>query len=452
MRRRLPWRVGDRIGESPSPKRRPIVTVLACARGAITPYPQHPVMPPGFHLLIAAQFVSALSDNALLIVAIALLQQQGDPAWWAPLLKFNFTIAYVVLAPFVGPLADAFVKARLMMAMNALKVVGVLALLWGLNPLLAFAIIGVGAAAYAPAKYGLVTEMVPPGRLVAANSWIEVSTVCAVLLGCVLGGALISPWAAAAGAKWWPQVPPLQAAAALLLAGYACAALLNVGIPDSGARYRRAHRAPRALWRSFWRAQRRLWQDEEGGISMTVTTLFWGAAAVLQFAVLRWAVERLGLPLDRAAYLQAVVAVGIVAGAAVAGSRVGLARATSVLPLGIVMGAAVPLVAWVDQWWVAVPLLIVVGALGGALVVPLNALLQHRGHVLLTAGRSIAVQNFNENLSVLVMLGVFSGLLAAQADIRAIMALLGALVALVMGALWWHVKRRGSAERRAQRA
>ena len=202
-------------------------------------------MPPGFHLLIAAQFISALSDNALLIVAIALLQQQGHPAWWAPLLKFNFTIAYVVLAPVVGPLADAFVKARLMMAMNALKVVGVALLLAGTNPLLAFAVVGIGAAAYAPAKYGLVTEMVQARQLVAANGWIEVSTVCAVLLGAVLGGLLISPLAARAWLWLWPELPPLTVAVVVLLAGYALAAVLNLGLPDSGARYRRAHRAPR---------------------------------------------------------------------------------------------------------------------------------------------------------------------------------------------------------------
>ena len=270
-------------------------------------------MPPGFHLLIAAQFASALSDNALLIVAIALLQQQGHPAWWAPLLKFSFTIAYVVLAPFVGPLADAIPKARLMMVMNALKVLGVVALLAGVNPLAAFALIGIGAAAYAPAKYGLVTELVPARRLVAANGWIEVATVCAVLLGAGLGGVLVSPFATALSARLWPAQAPLQAAMALLLAGYALAALLNLGLPDSGARYRRAHRAPRALLRSFTRAQVRLWRDPEGGLSMAVTTLFWGAAAVLQFAVLRWATDVLVLPLDQAAYLQATVAVGIVA-------------------------------------------------------------------------------------------------------------------------------------------
>ncbi|MDE2502637.1 MAG: lysophospholipid transporter LplT [Burkholderiales bacterium] len=395
-------------------------------------------MPPGFHLLIAAQFASALADNALLIVAIALLQRQGQPGWWAPLLKFGFTTAYVVLAPFVGPLADSCRKARLMMAMNALKVGGVALLLAGVNPLLAFGVIGIGAAAYAPAKYGLVTEMVPPRLLVAANGWIEISTVCAVLLGAVLGGLLVSPlvggWLVAA----WPGRPALQAAMVLLLAGYALAALLNLGIPDSGARYRRAHRAPRALVRSFVRAQRRLWADPEGALSMAVTTLFWGAAAVLQFAVLRWAGERLGLALDRAAYLQAMVAVGIVLGAGWAGRHVPLTRATKVLPLGILMGVCVPCAAWLTDWRAALPALLLVGILGGALVVPLNALLQHRGHQLLTAGRSIAVQNCNENLSMFVMLGVYAALIALGVDIRVVMALLGAVVA---GCVAWLRRR-----------
>ncbi len=399
-------------------------------------------MPTGFLLLILAQFVSALADNALLIVAIALLQAQGEPVWWAPLLKFSFTIAYVVLAPFVGPLADAMPKARLMMAMNALKVVGALALLEGLNPLLAYGVIGVGAAAYAPAKYGLVTEMVPPRLLVAANSWIEVSTVCAVLLGAVLGGLLVSPLMAQASRALWPAMAPLGAAVALLLAGYAVAALLNLGIPASGARYRRAHRSPLALWRSFWRGQRRLWHDADGGLSMAVTTLFWGVAAVLQFAVLRWAATSLGLALDRAAVLQAVVAVGIVAGAVAAGRRVPLARATHVLPLGVLMGLAVPGVLWIHAWPLAVPLLLAVGALGGAMVVPLNALLQHRGHLLLTAGRSIAVQNFNENLSMLVMLGVFAGLMALDIDSGTVMAGLGLIVAAAVSLLWWRERRR----------
>ena len=399
-------------------------------------------MPPGFHLLIAAQFISALADNALLIVAIALLQQQGHPAWWAPLLKFSFTIAYVLLAPFVGPLADAWPKARLMMAMNALKVVGVLALWTGVQPLWAFAIVGVGAAAYAPAKYGLMTEMVPPARLVVANAWIEVSTVCAVLFGAVLGGALVSPWAAAACRLVWPGADALQAAMLLLLGVYALAALLNLGIPDSGARYRRAHRAPRALLRSFVRAQQRLWRDPDGALSMAVTTLFWGAAAVLQFAVLRWSVDVLSLSLEHAAYLQASVAVGVVAGAVFAGRRWSLWQAPRLLPLGVLMGLALPLAAWVGHWALALPMLAAVGALGGALVVPLNALLQHRGCTLLTAGRSIAVQNFNENLSVLVMLAAFAGVMALGMDVRIAMAAVGLLVAACMACLFARQRQR----------
>jgi MFS family permease len=397
-------------------------------------------MPRGLTALISAQFFSALADNALLIVAIALLAAQGHPAWWAPLLKFGFTVAYVVLAPFVGPLADAFLKARLMMAMNALKALGVLGMLAGVQPLAAFALVGVGAAAYAPAKYGLLTELVPARRLVAANGWIEVTTVCAAIFGTVLGGVLIGPLVARHG----PAVgaTPLDLALMLLLAVYALAALLNLAIPDSGVRYRRPDVAPAALWRGFVRAQIRLWRDAEGGLSMAVTTLFWGAAAVLQFAVLRWATDRLALTLEQAAYLQAVVALGIVAGAAVAGRHVALSQASRLLPLGVALGLAVPLVGLVGHWLVALPLLMLIGALGGALVVPLNALLQHRGHRLLSAGRSIAVQNFNENASVLVMLAAYAGLLALELDIRALLALLGSLVAAVMTLLWQRERTR----------
>jgi MFS transporter, LPLT family, lysophospholipid transporter len=375
--------------------------------------------------LIAAQFVSALADNALLIVCIAVLLERGLPAWWAPMLKFSFTLAYVVLAPFVGAWADTMPKGKLMMWMNALKALGALLLLAGVNPLIGLLVVGVGAAAYAPAKYGLVTELVPPQGLVLANGWIEVSTVCAVLLGVAVGGVLVSP-----------LLPSTTVALIGLLLLYALAALLNLRVPHSGARYAQALFRPVPLAQDFWRAQRRLWADPQGALSMAVTTLFWGAAAVLQFAVLRWAADVLGLGLDQGAYLQAVVALGIVAGAALAGRFVRLHQAARVLPLGVLLGLVVPLAAQVEHWMAAVPLLMVVGALGGALVVPMNALLQHRGHVLLSAGRSIAVQGFNENASVLLLLASYAALLALGVDIRWLMALLGAAVALGVALLW----------------
>jgi MFS family permease len=411
-------------------------------------------MPRGFGALIAAQFASALADNALLIVAIALLMHQGLPGWWAPLLKFGLMASYVVLAPFVGPLADRFAKGRVMAVMNAVKVLGVVMLLVGAHPAAALALVGFGAAAYAPAKYGLVTELVGPERLVAANGWLEVSVVCAVLLGTALGGALVSPWLLghpAAMALAQPLGSPAAALAApllLLSTLYALSGLLNLGVPHSGAHYARNGWHPAALVGSFRRANLTLWRDADGAISLAATTVFWGAGATLQIAVLRWADVALGLGLDRAAYLQAAVAAGVIVGAAAAGRWVPLRRAKQMLGAGVALGLLIPVAAQVEQVALAAALLVGVGAVGGAMVVPLNALLQHRGHVLLSAGRSIAVQGFNENLSVLVMLAAFAALEAAQVPIRATLTGLGIVVAAAIAALIV-VDRRRSAVRRA---
>ena len=256
------------------------------------------LMPAAFLLLLAAQFASGLADNALLIVTIALLQQHAMSAWWAPLLKVGFIASYVVLAPFVGPLADAFPKARLMTWMNAIKLLGVLALLLGLHPLAAFVVVGFGAAAYAPAKYGLATELVRADQLVAANGWIEVAAVCAVLLGTGLGGLLVSPWFLAIfAANLHAGADLLRPSLVVLLLTYLLASALNVGVPDSGARYPASRLHPAALVREFRAANRCLWRDRDGGLSLAVTTIFWGVGATLQFAVLRWASERAHLAL-----------------------------------------------------------------------------------------------------------------------------------------------------------
>jgi MFS family permease len=412
-------------------------------------------MPPGFHLLIAAQFASALADNALLIVGIALLAEQGLPPWWAPMLKFGFTLAYVLLAPGLGPLADAIPKARLMAWMNAVKLAGAALLIAGLHPGLAFALIGLGAAAYAPAKYGLITETVPPARLVVANGWIEVTVIGAALLGAVLGGLLVSPllveagWARSAAealteATAGGHRTAYAASLALVIGLYALASLLNLGIPDSGARYPRHPATVRALLRDYTAAHRTLWRDPEGGLSLAVTTVVWGVGATLQFVVLRWATEVLELPLDRAAYLQAVVAVGMVAGAAAAGRFVPLHHARRTLPLGIGLGLMLPAMAAVESVWLALPLLALVGAAGGLLVVPMNALLQHRGATVLSAGRSIAVQGFNENASVLAMLGVYSVLVHAEVPIGPLMTGFGLLITVALSAFTLRSRRDSS--------
>ena len=392
----------------------------------------------GFYTIMAAQFFSSLADNALLIAAIALLVEMHAPEWMKPLLKLFFTISYVLLAPFVGPFADAMPKGRVMLITNAIKVVGCALMFFTVHPLLAYAIVGLGAAAYSPAKYGILTELLPPSKLVAANGWIEGTTVGSIILGTVLGGVLISPQVASALMSLDFPVfetgidTPAESAILVIACLYGVAALFNLRIPDTGAHYARQSRNPITLLTDFAHCLSTLWRDKLGQISLAVTTLFWGAGATLQFIVLKWAEVQLGMPLSRAAVLQGVVAVGIALGAVLAARLIPLKGSLRVLPCGVAMGLIVPMMTLVRDTSVAYPLLVIIGALAGFFVVPMNALLQHRGHVLMSAGHSIAVQNFNENLMVLIMLALYALLIRADWHINTIITTFGAMVAVTM--------------------
>src|SRR6201995_1628131 len=410
-------------------------------------------MKKGFYTIMAAQFFSSLADNALLIAAIALLKALNAPNWMTPLLKLFFVLSYVVLAAFVGAFADSRPKGRVMFVTNTIRVLGCITSLVGAHPLLAYGIVGFGAAAYSPAKYGILTELLPPDRLVAANGWIEGTTVGSIILGTVLGGALISPHIAAPILR--QHIPtvntPAEAAMLVIMGIYVVAALFNLRIPDTGARYPKQEHGPIRLITDFADCFLVLWRDKLGQISLAVTTLFWGAGATLQFIVLKWAEVSLGMTLSQAAILQAVIAVGVAVGAVLAAARVPLKRSLSVLPVGIVMGLAVMIMAFYTRhlfpahWGIyfgrmhvpgylifAYIFLMVVGGLSGFFVVPMNALLQHRGHVLLSAGHSIAVQNFNENLSVLVMLFLYAVLVWLDVPIQFVIVLFGSFVCLMM--------------------
>jgi MFS family permease len=398
-------------------------------------------MPKGFFYLISAQFASGLADNALLILGIAFLSEQGYPGWWAPLLKFSFTLSYVFLAPLMGPLADAFSKAKLMACMNALKVVGVAFIFTSFHPVLAFAIAGMAASAYAPAKYGLVTETVPADQLVKANGWLEVTVVMAVILGTACGGLLVASksfvWMSTLNLSFIELLGlslETQYAGPLLslIVIYSIAGLLNFGIPSVNIRYVQQSMKPIALFKNFIQSNRILWQDPVGKLSLAVTTLFWGIGAVVQFAVLLWAKEALNMPLEQASLLQAVVAFGVIFGAGMAGYYVALQNANKVLPLGLWLGLSLPALAFSTSLWIAIPLMLITGFAGGMLMVPMNAVLQNRGYILLTAGRSIAVQGFNENASVMVMLGVYSGLLALELPLQWVMVIMGSFMTLGM--------------------
>jgi MFS family permease len=395
-------------------------------------------MPKGFYYLIGAQFASGLADNALLILGIYFLTEQGYPGWWAPLLKFSLTLAYVILASVVGPVADAFYKNQLMAVMNALKMVGVLVLLSGAHPVFAFALIGLGASVYAPSKYGLVTESVPPRLLVRANAWLEVSVVLSVILGIALGGALTGLTEAGVGDAVMAVYAPLTSfavvtqtwpAMTLIVGVYGVAAVLNLGLKP----LQQGVVLVPMTWQSmrlstFWKTNQMLWRDPLGGVSLYVTTLYWGVGAVMQFAVLVWAQETLSLTLKSGAYLQALVALGVITGAFLAGRQFKLHSARQALPWGLLLAVLLPVIVLVTNIWLAIALLLCVGVSGGMLLVPMNALLQHRGMQVLTAGRSIAVQGFNENLSVMVMLAAYSAMLALGVPLAYILLLLAMLL------------------------
>jgi MFS transporter, LPLT family, lysophospholipid transporter len=411
----------------------------------------------GFYVIMAAQFLSSLADNALLIAAIALLRDIQAPGWMTPMLKLFFFVSYVVLAAFVGAFADSMPKGRVMLITNMIKVVGCLMMFFGVHPLIAYAVVGFGAAAYSPAKYGILTELLPAEKLVVANGWIEGLTVGSIILGFVLGGVLVSP--AVSVHLLAIDIPgidthvnrPGEAAIAIVALIYVGAAAVNLGIPDTGARYAQQERTPWRLVQDFGHCVATLWRDKLGQISLAVTTLFWGAGATLQFIILKWCEQVLGMTLSQGAIMQAVVAIGIAAGSVAAAALVSLRRSLSVLPVGVAMGLTVAALTIVDfeslreggiqvgqltvitpAMVVAAAMMTVVGAMAGFFVVPMNALLQHRGHVLLSAGHSIAVQNFNENLSVLVMLGTYALLIAADLHIESIIVLFGLFVAAVM--------------------
>ncbi|MEN9617810.1 MAG: Lysophospholipid transporter LplT [Pseudomonadota bacterium] len=385
-------------------------------------------MPKGFYFLIGAQFASGLADNALLILGIYFLNEQGYPGWWAPLLKFSLTLAYVLLASVVGPLADAFSKSRLMACMNALKMVGVLLLLAGFHPLFAFALIGLAASVYAPAKYGLATEAVPARWLVRANAWIEVSMVLSVIFGIALGGALTG-LSEVSATKVFAIATQTGPAMAVVIGVYLTAAMLNVRLSPMD---KRGAITP-LTWHAvrigtFWKSNQKLWRDPLGGVSLYVTTLYWGVGAVMQFAVLLWAQGSLGVTLKAGAYLQALVAVGVILGAYMAGRSFKLHSARQALPWGLWLAVLLPLMVTISNLWLAIALLLCVGVAGGMLLVPMNALLQHRGMQVLSSGRSIAVQGFNENLCVLLMLAAYSALLAFGMSLTYIMLLLAVML------------------------
>lgn len=399
----------------------------------------------GFFTIMAAQFFSSLADNAIFIVAIELLRSGSAPSWHAAALVPMFALFYVILAPFVGAFADSRPKGTVMFYSNAIKVIGCLLMLFGSHPLLAYAVVGLGAAIYSPAKYGILTELLPASQLVKANGWIEGLTIGSIILGVLLGGQLVGHHVSTLLLSCnfpvfdtFIDTPP-EAAICILVAIYAIAAWFNTRIPLTGAELRPLPKNLLTLLPDFWLCNKRLWQDKLGQISLSTTTLFWGVSGNLRYIVLAWSAAALGYTTTQASNLVGVVAIGTAAGAIIASLYCKLHNAAKVIPLGIGMGLLILLLNFINNVWVAAPFLVLLGAFGGFLVVPMNALLQHRGHNLMGAGRSIAVQNFNEQLCIL-SLGI-GYTYSTSHDVSAFGAITG-FGLLVAGTMWlikrWH--------------
>jgi MFS transporter, LPLT family, lysophospholipid transporter len=405
----------------------------------------------GFYTIMSAQFFSSLADNALFVAAVELLKNDGSPEWQRAALVPMFALFYVVLAPFVGAFADARPKGQVMFISNSIKVVGCLLMLFGTHPLLAYALVGLGAAAYSPAKYGILTELLPASQLVKANGWIEGLTIASIILGVLVGGQLVGP--ALSGMLLSLNLPlidtgidtPPEAAIAVLIFFYGLAAWFNTRIPLTGAELRPMRSNPEhsmarnmlALLPDFWHCNLALWRDKLGQISLATTTLFWGVSGNLRYIVLAWSAAALGYGTSQASSLVGVVAIGTAVGAVIASMRMRLEQATKVMPMGIGMGLLVIGMNFIDNVWVAAPFLVLLGGLGGFLVVPMNALLQHRGHNLMGAGRSIAVQNFNEQTCILALGGFYT--LSTGLGLSAF----GAITAfgLLVASMMWLIQR-----------
>ncbi len=407
----------------------------------------------GFYTIMAAQFFSSLADNALFVAAVELIKAGGGAEWQRAALVPMFALFYVVLAPFVGAFADSRPKGQVMFMSNGIKVLGCLMMLFGSHPLLSYAIVGLGAAAYSPAKYGILTELLPASLLVKANGWIEGLTIASIILGVLLGGQLVGPHISAYLLSFdFPLIDtPIdtspEAAICVLVFLYGLAAWFNTRIPDTGVdliplkandQHSLAYHLL-ALIPDFWQCNQRLWRDKLGQISLATTTLFWGASGNLRYIVLAWSAVALGYTTTQASSLVGVIAIGTAVGAVVASMRTSLADAPRLMFLGIAMGLLVLVMNFIDNVWVAAPFFILLGGLGGFLVVPMNALLQHRGHNLMGAGRSIAVQNFNEQACILALGGLYAAASAMGLSAFNAIVCFGVIVA---GNMWlihrWH--------------
>jgi LPLT family lysophospholipid transporter-like MFS transporter len=366
------------------------------------------------------QFCSAFADNALLITAIALLKSM-DHSQQIPWLQAVFVLPFVLLAPFVGVFADSLPKGRVMMLGNGLKLLGALALVFDTDPLWGYALVGIGAALYSPAKYGILSQLVNSDRLVKANAWMEGSTLVAILLGVVVGG-LLADWS-------------IEASLILLVMIYALAALINTLIPQLKAERPYQGESPWLLITLFAQEVNALWKHPQARTTLIGTSAFWATGSTLRLMLFAWVpvallVEDNQLP----ATLMGMVSIGIMIGAGLAAWRLKHTQLNLALWGGLLLSPLLFALAYTNQISVAVALLIAIGIAGGWFIVPLNAALQHHGKAHMGTGRALAVQNLWENIAMFGAVSLY-GLVLGSVDVISLILLLSILLGAILIAL-----------------
>ena len=344
--------------------------------------------------LLLSQFLSALADNAILILAIAVLKAERQ-AEVIPFLQAGFIAPFILLAPLAGPLADSMPKAKMLVRANTLKLFGAILMATGLNTIAAYGLIGIGATLYSPAKYGILSQMFSPAQLVKANGLLEGSTIVAILLGVVLGG--------------WLSDHSLVMAFRAIMGAYALASVMAFRIPVLPPERIDPERSPIRALQRFSTDLKIMMSHPDIRFSLLGTSLFWASGTTLRLLLFAWVPISLGITDNSTpANLMGLVSTGIVAGAFAAGWLISLASVNRALPGSLLLGPVLLLLSQTHHLWQAALLMILTGLCGGYFVVPLNALLQEKGHETRGAGHALAIQNFVENIAMMLFVGLYS--------------------------------------------
>jgi LPLT family lysophospholipid transporter-like MFS transporter len=376
----------------------------------------------GVPVLLGAQFLTAFADNALLFTAIAMLIDAPRGAWYVPALQASFLVAFVALAPWVGPFADRRPKPQVLLIGNVLKNVGAGLMVAGVEPMAAYALVGVGAAVYGPAKYGILPELVGPERLVRANGWIEGSTILAIVLGTVVGSRIAD------------RSVPL--ALAVIMACYVASAVAMLALPRLAAVQADAE----AGIGTFVERMRTLFVAATARFAMLGNSLFWASAAVLRLLLVAWApAVLLTASASDVADLTLFLALGIVVGALLVPRLIPIAHLRRARLAAYAMGACILVFSLVDAAWPARAVLVAIGVCGGMFLVPINAALQDIGHRTIGSGRAVALQSFFENSAMLTGVGIYTASVGLGAQPVRSIVVVGVLVLIATTLVSWRL-------------